>query len=165
MVSSVALLSLSSLAAAAVVPHDATIARRNVLSPLPSSATDIEKRFQPVMDFDTDGCYNTAAIDASGNTNSGLDSVFKCPADDCHNRDRLDNNNVYSRKRCNNGWCAIMYVNDVKISCSLSDRNPADSTQKGTSTTSRRIWPSAAHSSVATATIGRTLSSSSRTTR
>lgn len=34
---------------------------------LPQAATDDQLRWQPGLDFDTDGCYNTPAIDASGN--------------------------------------------------------------------------------------------------
>ena len=86
------------------------LAGRGVLSAIGASADPIESKFQPVLDFDKDGCYNTAAIDGGGNVNGGLDAIFKCPADECRKKDRLDNNNVYSRKRCNNGWCAIMYV-------------------------------------------------------
>ncbi|KAH7035727.1 mosquitocidal toxin protein [Microdochium trichocladiopsis] len=90
-------------------PTALRLTTRNIVTALPRSATGVEAAVQPVLDFDTDGCYNTAAIDSSGRTNSGLDSVLKCPADDCRNTARLQNNNVYSRRRCNNGWCAVMY--------------------------------------------------------
>lgn len=29
--------------------------------------------------------------------------------DSCRDATDLDNNNVYSRSRCNNGWCAHLY--------------------------------------------------------
>lgn len=62
------------------------------------------------MDFDTDGCYNTPAIDANGYLNPGLD-INDSPAPEGGCRDEIDlrNNNVYSRSRCNNGWCGYMY--------------------------------------------------------
>ncbi|KAK4186482.1 necrosis inducing protein-domain-containing protein [Podospora australis] len=82
---------------------------RDIRGTLPEKASDLEKKFQPVLDFDTDSCYHTSALDEHGGTNPGLGSVVKCPADDCRNPDRLDHANVYARSRCNNGWCAIMY--------------------------------------------------------
>ncbi|KAF5981864.1 hypothetical protein FCOIX_4003 [Fusarium coicis] len=88
------------------------LAKRVLMGRLDDGAHEIEHKFQPVTDFDTDGCYYTSAIDKDGNTNRGLsqkDVYFKGPAADCREPNRLENNNVYSRKRCNNGWCAIMY--------------------------------------------------------
>ncbi|RYP89301.1 hypothetical protein DL769_000135 [Monosporascus sp. CRB-8-3] len=105
---SMALTTFTLLSALTVV-NATPIRARDLRSALPSSANEIEYKFQPLMDFDKDGCYNTAAIDSSGNTNPGLGPVFKSPSSDCRDGDRLQNNNVYSRKRCNNGWCAIMY--------------------------------------------------------
>ena len=32
------------------------------------------------------------------------------PAKDCRDESDLDNNNVYVRTRCNNGWCAHLYA-------------------------------------------------------
>lgn len=64
--------------------------------------------FQPAMDFDTDGCYNVPAIDAEGNTSEGLDPGSG-DSDGCRDPSDLANNNVYSRQRCNNGWCAYIY--------------------------------------------------------
>ncbi|KXX81227.1 hypothetical protein MMYC01_201422 [Madurella mycetomatis] len=85
------------------------IEARDIRGALPNRATSMEHQFQPVTDFDRDGCYYTSAIDPNGNTNPGLGAVAKCPQDDCRSLNRLQNNNVYSRMRCNNGWCAIMY--------------------------------------------------------
>ncbi|WQF83681.1 Putative necrosis inducing protein [Colletotrichum destructivum] len=45
---------------------------------------------QTAMDFDMDSCYNT-------------------PAGGCRDGPDLGSSNVYSRARCNNGWCAYMY--------------------------------------------------------
>lgn len=36
-------------------------------------------------------------------------SNYTGAADDCHDESDLDNNNVYVRTRCNNGWCAYLY--------------------------------------------------------
>lgn len=83
--------------------------QRDVRGSLAVGASEVEHKFQPFTDFDTDGCYYTSAIDPSGNVNPGLPSpIGKKPQDDCRQPNRLENNNVYSRKRCNNGWCAIM---------------------------------------------------------
>lgn len=60
------------------------------------------------MDFDTDGCYNTPAIDADGNIAEGLDPGSG-NSDGCRDESDLSNNNVYSRARCNNGYCAYLY--------------------------------------------------------
>ena len=99
---------LTAVNASPIDAHSTELVGRNVIGTIRSAADSIEYAVQPVLDFDKDGCYNTAAIDGNGNTNGRLNSVAKCPASDCRNKDRLDNNNVYSRKRCNNGWCAVM---------------------------------------------------------
>ena len=61
------------------------------------------------MDFDTDSCYNTPAIGIDGTLNPGLAQCEGASPDGCRDQSDLDNNNVYSRKACNNGWCAYMY--------------------------------------------------------
>lgn len=61
------------------------------------------------MDFDTDGCYNTPAIGGDGTLSPGLDNCYTTGPADCHDVSDLDNNNVYVRARCNNGWCGHMY--------------------------------------------------------
>ncbi|KAH7305799.1 secreted protein [Stachybotrys elegans] len=83
-------------------------AKRDIISALPGSADEIDLRFQPLLDFDRDGCYNTAAIDSSGYTNPGL-SATGTPEGRCRDPPQLQNSNVYSRRRCNNGYCAVMY--------------------------------------------------------
>ncbi|RGP78646.1 hypothetical protein FLONG3_3268 [Fusarium longipes] len=82
--------------------------KRNLLTKLPKNADENSLRFQPALDFDKDSCYNTAAVDPSGNLNPGLPNKGS-PANGCRDLPRLDNANVYSRSRCNNGWCAYMY--------------------------------------------------------
>ncbi|KAI5860011.1 secreted protein [Durotheca rogersii] len=76
---------------------------------LAERATANDKKWQPAMDFDTDGCYNTPAIDANGNINPGLPHNNAGLSSGCRDASDLSNNNVYSRARCNNGWCAYMY--------------------------------------------------------
>ncbi|KAK0713723.1 necrosis inducing protein-domain-containing protein [Lasiosphaeria miniovina] len=76
---------------------------------LPQRATANDLRWQPSLDFDTDGCYNVPAIDASGNIVQGLPHQFVGTSSDCHDLSDLQNNNVYSRQRCNNGWCIYIY--------------------------------------------------------
>lgn len=94
-------------AVASVQAKPTRMMKRDVLTALPESADDIELKFQPKLDFDTDGCYNTAAIDPDGNTNPGHDATGT-PQGDCRDPHQLENSNAYSRKRCNNGFCAIM---------------------------------------------------------
>jgi hypothetical protein len=94
---------LSTINAAPTAP-----VKRDIISALPGSASDIENTVQPLLDFDSDGCYNTAAIDASGNTNPGKGATGT-PQGQCRDAVQLENSNVYSRARCNNGYCAVMY--------------------------------------------------------
>ncbi|KAF5676576.1 necrosis inducing protein [Fusarium heterosporum] len=78
---------------------------------LDSNASDEEKKWQPAMDFDTDGCYNVPAIDKDGNVSPGMKAWMQYNfAKDCRDESDLDNNNVYVRTRCNNGWCAYLYA-------------------------------------------------------
>jgi hypothetical protein len=48
------------------------------------------------------------AIGADGFLNPGMHCT-ESPQGGCRDAVDLDNNNVYSRSRCNNGWCAHMY--------------------------------------------------------
>ncbi|TVY76849.1 hypothetical protein Focb16_v008008 [Fusarium oxysporum f. sp. cubense] len=82
--------------------------RRLLLRRLDTNADEDSLRYQPALDFDKDSCYHTAAIDRDGVVNKGL-SIHGGITRDCRDRTRLDNANVYTRKRCNNGWCAYMY--------------------------------------------------------
>ncbi|RYP08480.1 hypothetical protein DL765_008774 [Monosporascus sp. GIB2] len=95
-------------AVSAVKSSPARLRPRDVITALPEGASDLELKFQPYLDFDTDGCYNTAAIDPDGNTNPGHDATGT-PQGDCRDAHQLENSNVYSRARCNNGICAVMY--------------------------------------------------------
>lgn len=76
---------------------------------LPADASEMEQRFQPAYDYDTDGCYATPAIGPDGTLAPGL----KLGGDvngNCRDLSDLDNTNGYSRTKCNNDWCAIVYA-------------------------------------------------------
>ncbi|KAI1815984.1 necrosis inducing protein-domain-containing protein [Poronia punctata] len=85
------------------------LATRDPPQALPQKATADDLKFQPAMDFDTDSCYNTPAIGPDGTINPGLPHNNVGLSSDCHDLSDLQNNNVYSRARCNNGWCAYLY--------------------------------------------------------
>ncbi|MGW4796216.1 NPP1 family protein [Nonomuraea sp. NPDC004297] len=83
---------------------------------LPAALTPVgtvpvpDRKWQPALDFDTDSCYNVPAIWANGKINPGLPVNAGTLTSDCRNRNRLGATNVYSRAKCNNGWCAYMYA-------------------------------------------------------
>lgn len=87
-------------------------------SPLPTgdddalapTAPEADRRFQPAIDYDTDGCYSQPAIFASGRTNPGLNNTGN-PNGACRDAADLENSNAYSRSACDeaSGWCAHMY--------------------------------------------------------
>jgi hypothetical protein len=97
------------LGALALVVGQATAAQANVLTLLPQNADGQEQTFSPAYDYDGDGCYATAAIGLDGTINPGL----KLGGDvngHCHDMAQLNNANTYSRTKCNNDWCAVMYA-------------------------------------------------------
>lgn len=84
---------------------------RDLLTPVGAKATADQERWSPALDYDTDSCYNVAAIDASGNLNKGQDprkgdsEILEF----CRKEEHLSKTNVYVRHRCSNGWCAYLY--------------------------------------------------------
>jgi hypothetical protein len=76
---------------------------------LPGGAPDADRRFQPAMDYDHDGCYPVPAIGPDGTVSPGLD-LGGDQNGNCRDSSDLDNTNSYSRSKCNNGWCAYMYA-------------------------------------------------------
>jgi hypothetical protein len=95
--------------AAALVLATPLMAQADVLTPLPQNADSLELTFSPAYDYDGDGCYTTAAISPDGTLNPGL----KLGGDvngHCHDMAQLDAANTYSREKCNNGWCAVVYA-------------------------------------------------------
>ncbi|MGD6749208.1 NPP1 family protein [Streptomyces sp. BH105] len=77
--------------------------------PLPANADAMEQTFQPAYDYDTDGCYPTAAIGPDGTVNGGL-APSGAVNGQCHDASDLDDTNGYSRTKCNSGWCVILYA-------------------------------------------------------
>ena len=75
---------------------------------LPASAPEGDRTWQPALDFDTDGCYSTPAIGPDGTINGGL-AMGGTVNGQCRDLSDLQNTNVYSRSKCNNGWCAYLY--------------------------------------------------------
>lgn len=120
----------SSVAAAINITAEGAVFGRDNIPNLPQCATYADRKWQPgkclpmltrtfqlwqylsnqtpVLDFDGDSCYNVAAISPSGQLNPGL-SCVSLPSSNCRDRADLDRQNVYSRSRCNGGWCAHMY--------------------------------------------------------
>jgi hypothetical protein len=76
---------------------------------LPANADGLEQTFQPAYDYDTDGCYSTPAIGPDGTVNGGLNPTGALGGQ-CRDSWDLDNTNGYSRYKCNNGWCGILYA-------------------------------------------------------
>ncbi|WP_406443726.1 NPP1 family protein [Streptomyces sp. NBC_01613] len=106
----------SRLARAAAVAGSAAVlavalpgsASASVLQNLSENATTFQKTFEPVYDYDTDSCYPAAAIDPSGNLNGGLKPTGAITGE-CRSG-HLGHANTYSRAKCNNGWCGIIYA-------------------------------------------------------
>ena len=76
---------------------------------LPAGAGVYESSFSPAYDYDTDGCYATAAIGPTGILNGGLNPTGAVNGN-CRDQADLDNSQTYARSKCNNGWCAIVYA-------------------------------------------------------
>lgn len=74
------------------------------------NATEDHLKWQPVSDYDTDGCYPSTAIDAQGNVATGL-PLRGGLASECRDASDLENSNSYVRSMCvEDGWCATMYA-------------------------------------------------------
>ncbi|OBR09206.1 NLP4 protein [Colletotrichum higginsianum IMI 349063] len=87
-----------------------TLLRRKAPAKMNVCAPERDLKWQPAMDFDMDSCYNTPAVDRDGNLNPGLSVCGTAStAGGCRDGPDLGNSNVYSRARCNNGWCAYLY--------------------------------------------------------
>lgn len=76
---------------------------------LPQNAPLGDSWYEPVFDYDNDGCYPTPAIGSNGQIATGLE-IGGAVNGSCHDAWDLDNTNAYSRSKCNNGWCAYMYA-------------------------------------------------------
>ncbi|MGX6603350.1 NPP1 family protein [Micromonosporaceae bacterium Da 78-11] len=76
---------------------------------LPANAGGYESTFSPAYDYDTDGCYATAAIGPDGTLAGGLKTTGAVNGS-CRDQVDLDNSQTYARSKCNHGWCAIVYA-------------------------------------------------------
>ncbi|GAA0578133.1 NPP1 family protein [Paractinoplanes ferrugineus] len=76
---------------------------------LPQNANGWEQSFSPAYDYDTDGCYAVPAIGPDGTLNGGLKTTGAVNGS-CRDQWDLDNSQTYSRSKCDNGWCAIVYA-------------------------------------------------------
>lgn len=97
-----------SLGAGAVVAGVVITAQAGVFAPLPASTNAMEKAYQPYFDYDSDSCFPAAAIDAGGKLNGGLQDSGSITGG-CRTN-HLGKANTYSRAKCNNGWCGIIYT-------------------------------------------------------
>lgn len=97
------------LAAAALVLASPGLAFADPPQALPAQADELEQTFQPALDYDTDGCYSSPAIGPDGSIAPGL-AIGGDVNGNCRDLSDLDNTNSYSREKCNNGWCAVMYA-------------------------------------------------------
>lgn len=61
---------------------------------LPQRATERDLRYQPAMDFDTDGCYAVSAIDKDQNVSPGLWTNTKDLTGDCRDPGDLQSSNA-----------------------------------------------------------------------
>ncbi|MGH8880442.1 MAG: NPP1 family protein [Stackebrandtia sp.] len=76
---------------------------------LPASFAEADGKWQPAMDYDTDGCYSTPAIGPDGTVAEGLNNSGALDGN-CRDQSDLDNTNAYSRSKCDDsGWCAYLY--------------------------------------------------------
>lgn len=75
---------------------------------IPQNASLNALKYQPVLDYGSNSCYNVPAIDEEGNACAGLPSAYTTHTSNCREVRDLDNQNVYARARCNHGWCAYM---------------------------------------------------------
>lgn len=104
---------LTGLASAAALvvafPNTAMAAPPGGIVPNWDLNTHDEMNYMPAFDYDTDGCYPTPAIGPDGTVNGGLNPTGALNGD-CRDAADLYNTNSYSRSKCNNGWCAIMYA-------------------------------------------------------
>lgn len=95
--------------AALALTASATVAHADPPPNLPQNATGIEQSFSPAYDYDGDGCYATPAIGPDGTIAPGL-NIGGAVNGNCRDQWDLDNSQTYSREKCNNGWCAVMYA-------------------------------------------------------
>ncbi|GAA3887519.1 NPP1 family protein [Streptomyces lacrimifluminis] len=105
--SRLARVALVALSAGAVTVGISTNASAAVLNPLPWNASTFQAKYMPLFDYDSDGCFPAAAVDASGRLNGGLNNSGSITGG-CRDG-HLGKANTYSQSVCKNGWCAYVY--------------------------------------------------------
>lgn len=83
-------------------------ASAGVLNPLPWNASTFQNKYMPLFDYDGDGCFPAAAVDAGGHLNGGLNPSGSITGQ-CRDG-HLGRANTYSQSLCRNGWCAYVYA-------------------------------------------------------
>lgn len=102
-------LAVGSLLGLVAVVIPATPAFADPPAALPASHPAADGKWQPAMDYDTDGCYATPAIGPDGTVAEGLETSGALNGN-CRDQSDLDNTNAYSRSKCDDsGWCAYLY--------------------------------------------------------
>ncbi|KAF5545313.1 hypothetical protein FPHYL_10767 [Fusarium phyllophilum] len=89
---------------------------------LDANADKDSLRYQPAFYFGKRICNLAAAVDENGAVNTGIPNGTPCRP-----RSGLASAKVYTRKRCNNGWCAYMYdyyVRGSDLVCRLNLNRP-----------------------------------------
>lgn len=100
----------AALGALALVLGPAAAAHAEPPAALASAATVGDLKWQPATDYDTDGCYPTAAMDGAGTPAEGL-ALGGANNGNCRDQSDLDNTNSYVRTTCvADGWCAHTYA-------------------------------------------------------
>ncbi|MFF2523511.1 NPP1 family protein [Streptomyces liangshanensis] len=98
---------LAATALAVLIP--ASAAHADPPRNLYQNASGYEQSFSPAYDYDGNGCYATPAIGPDGNLAPGL-GLGGAVNGNCHDKSDLDASQTYSREKCNNGWCAVVYA-------------------------------------------------------
>ncbi|MBE3044483.1 NPP1 family protein [Candidatus Bathyarchaeota archaeon] len=88
-------------------PEGSRLKSRDIIKAIPEGASPRELKFKPWTDYDTDSCYNTAAVSEDGTANPGTGPTTTFQGN-CRDPHQLENSNIYSRMRCNHGICAFM---------------------------------------------------------
>ncbi|MER6710106.1 MULTISPECIES: NPP1 family protein [unclassified Streptomyces] len=73
---------------------------------LPYQASAFQDKYQPLFDYDSDGCFPSSAVGPDGQLNGGLNPSGN-PGGDCR---YVGSANTYVRTACDPNWCAYVYA-------------------------------------------------------
>lgn len=102
---------VAALSVAALTLGVAGAANAAVLNTLPGGEKyreEVELKYMPYFDYDSNSCFPVAAVDASGRLNGGLNNSGSVTGG-CRTG-HLGRANTYTRMWCKNGWCAFIYA-------------------------------------------------------